>query len=417
MEVRAGRVAGGADEADPLAGAHDQRLPRGRDRGTRGGSRPTRARPGSGGRSRCRSGRRRRPRARSRPRARRTARRAAPRCRRRGSRGGGGRRRRRRGRRRPGRRSRPLVVGIRRTPAAAGANDADAALLWAVSSAACACASSARSRSASAVAAASSSPAWNASFSREHAVGEELLEVLGGGGEALRLRRRLGLGRLGGVELLRQRGHLLLRLLEGERHPVEREDDVGARDVAAEHGGELEDVVDVPLGVVVGEDRAGDVGAAVRRGEVAGGRVDRVVGVPRVGDPVAVPVHAPAQPGVGHELHPADGSGRARAHVAAEVRLDLVDRGEHLPRDPVRRRRRGARAAAAPRRRARGRAGTPTPRLRAAAGSSRSGSAPRRSGARRGRLRDGRRTGRARPRTCPRTRCRRPARGRAATPR
>ena len=46
-------------------------------------------------------------------------------------------------------------------------------------------------------------------------------------------------------------------------------------------------------------------------------------------------VHAPAQPRVGHELHPADRAGRARAHVAAEVRLDLVDRSEHLPRDPV----------------------------------------------------------------------------------
>ena len=70
-------------------------------------------------------------------------------------------------------------------------------------------------------------------------------------------------------------------------------------------------------------------------GEIARGGVDGVLGVPGVGDPVAARVDSPAEPGVGHELHPADRAGRARAHVPAEVGLDLVDRSEHLPRDPV----------------------------------------------------------------------------------
>ena len=74
---------------------------------------------------------------------------------------------------------------------------------------------------------------------------------------------------------------------------------------------------------------------AAGRGEVARGGEDRVLRVPGVGEPVAVRVDAPAHPGGRHELHPADRAGRARAHVAAEVRLDLVDRREHLPRDPV----------------------------------------------------------------------------------
>ena len=103
------------------------------------------------------------------------------------------------------------------------------------------------------------------------------VRVLGRGREPLRFRGRLGLGRLGGVELLGERGHLLLRLLERERHPVEREDGVGALEVTAEHRRELEHLVDVPVGVVVGEDRAGDVGAArrTRRGSARRSRSRR----------------------------------------------------------------------------------------------------------------------------------------------
>ena len=75
------------------------------------------------------------------------------------------------------------------------------------------------------------------------------------------------------------------------------------------------------------------VGAGGR--EVARGRVDAVLGIPRVGDPVAVGVHAPAHPARGHELHPAESARRARPHVLAEVGLDLVDGREDLPRDAV----------------------------------------------------------------------------------
>ena len=69
--------------------------------------------------------------------------------------------------------------------------------------------------------------------------------------------------------------------------------------------------------------------------------------VPRVGDAVPVRVDAPAEPGRGHELHPADRAGRARAHVAPEVRLDLVDRARAPATGSRRRRRRAARASAA----------------------------------------------------------------------
>ena len=123
-----------------------------------------------------------------------------------------------------------------------------------------------------------------------------------------------------------------LRLLEPDRQLVQREDNV---DVTAEDRRQSEHLVHVPLGVVVGEDGARDVRCPAGCGEIARGREDGVLGIPRIGEPVAVSVGAPAQPGVGHELHPADCTGQARPHVAAEVRLDLVDRGEHLPGNPV----------------------------------------------------------------------------------
>ncbi len=99
--------------------------------------------------------------------------------------------------------------------------------------------------------------------------------------------------------------------------------------------GQLEHVFDVPLCVVVGEDRALDVLVPPGRSEVARGGEDRVLGIPRVGDPIPVGVHPPAHPGGGNELHPAERSGRARAHVLAVAGLDLVDRAEHLPRNAV----------------------------------------------------------------------------------
>ena len=61
-------------------------------------------------------------------------------------------------------------------------------------------------------------------------------------------------------------------------------------------------------------------------------RVDRVVGVLAA---VAVGVDTVGFPGRGQELHPADRAGAGDVEVGAEVGLDLVDRGEHLPGDPV----------------------------------------------------------------------------------
>ncbi len=125
------------------------------------------------------------------------------------------------------------------------------------------------------------------------------------------------------------------RVLGGDEillEPVERERDAAALRVQVR---QRQHLVHVPVGMVVREDGARDVRGAARRGEVTGRRVHRVLRVPRVGDAVAVRVDAPAEPRRGHELHPPDRTRRARAHVAAEVRLDLVDGGEHLPRDVV----------------------------------------------------------------------------------
>ena len=128
-------------------------------------------------------------------------------------------------------------------------------------------------------------------------------------------------------------GDLLLQLVEPEDRLRAGEVD---RAAGAEVGRKAQHLVHVPLGVVVGEDGAGDVVVRPGSREIAGRGEDGVVRVPRVGEAVAVRVHPPAQPGVGHELHPAHRAGRARAHVAPEVRLDLVDRAEHLPRHAVR---------------------------------------------------------------------------------
>ncbi|CAB4931944.1 unannotated protein [freshwater metagenome] len=93
--------------------------------------------------------------------------------------------------------------------------------------------------------------------------------------------------------------------------------------------------VDVPVGVVVGEDRLAD--AVLRAGglQVPGGGEDRVDRVHRVGLAVAVGVGAVRLPGGGHELHPALRAGGRDVEVAPVVRLDLVDRREDLPADAV----------------------------------------------------------------------------------
>ena len=102
----------------------------------------------------------------------------------------------------------------------------------------------------------------------------------------------------------------------------------GVADFVGVAAGVGEDLADVPVGVVVGEDRAVGVGGHAGGAEVAGGGEDRVFGVVRVGDPVAVGVDPVVVPGRGHELHPADRAGRGGAEVGAEAGLDLVDPGQ-----------------------------------------------------------------------------------------
>ena len=86
---------------------------------------------------------------------------------------------------------------------------------------------------------------------------------------------------------------------------------------------------DVPVGVVVGEDRVVGVGGHPGRAQVAGGGEDRVFGVVGVLHPVPVGVDSVGFPGRGHELHPADGAGGGDVEVGAEGGLDLVDPGQH----------------------------------------------------------------------------------------
>ena len=116
-----------------------------------------------------------------------------------------------------------------------------------------------------------------------------------------------------------------------------------------------EDLLDVPVGVVVGEDRPVPVARRAGGAQVAGGGVDRVVGVGRVAPAVAVGVDAVGGPGGGHELHPAEGARRRGPEVLAEAGLDLVDRGQDRDAalaEPVARAsrtRRSGRAPAVPR--------------------------------------------------------------------
>ncbi len=93
--------------------------------------------------------------------------------------------------------------------------------------------------------------------------------------------------------------------------------------------------VGIFFGVVVGQDGAAEVRGGAGGAQVARGgedRVDRVVGVGVAG---VERVHAVLQPGRGHELHPADRSGRGDRLVGAVVGLDFVDRRQDLPRHAV----------------------------------------------------------------------------------
>ncbi len=115
--------------------------------------------------------------------------------------------------------------------------------------------------------------------------------------------------------------------------PGERADHV--RRHAGDQARAEEDRVDVPVSVVVGVDRAADVLLVPGRLEVAGGGEDRVDRVVRILAPVLVGVDPVHLPGGGHELHPPERARGGHVEVAAVVGLDLVDRREDLPADPV----------------------------------------------------------------------------------
>ncbi len=162
--------------------------------------------------------------------------------------------------------------------------------------------------------------------------GEEVIDLGGVAGD-LALARLRPLQRLAGADVVgvaRVGGDREVGAL-GE--PGQRGDEiVGELAVGA---GVEEHLVDVPVGVVVGEDRVVEVLGAAGGAQVAGrgaDRVDRVVGVLA---PVGVGVDPVGLPGRGDELHPADGAGVGDVEVGAEGGLDLVDRGEDLPGDPV----------------------------------------------------------------------------------
>ena len=113
----------------------------------------------------------------------------------------------------------------------------------------------------------------------------------------------------------------------------ERADEVGRQ--AADQLRAQQHRVHVPVGVVVGEDRAADVLVGAGGLQVARGGEDRVDRVVRVHQAVVVAVDAVGLPRLGHELHPALGARGRHAQVAAVVGLDLVDRGQQLPADAV----------------------------------------------------------------------------------
>ena len=99
--------------------------------------------------------------------------------------------------------------------------------------------------------------------------------------------------------------------------------------------GVQQDLVHVPVSVVVGEDRVAQVLLGAGGLQVAAGGADRVDGVVGVLAPVLVGVDPVGPPARGDELHPAQGARRGDVEVGAERGLDPVDRGQHLPRHPV----------------------------------------------------------------------------------
>ncbi len=113
----------------------------------------------------------------------------------------------------------------------------------------------------------------------------------------------------------------------------ERADEVG-RD-AGDQACAQQDGVDVPVGVVVGKDRLTDRVLVAGGLQITGGGEDRVDGVVRILLAVLVRIRAIHPPSRGDELHPPQRTGRRHVQVAAVIGLDLIDRRQHLPTNPV----------------------------------------------------------------------------------
>src|SRR3712207_5520033 len=95
--------------------------------------------------------------------------------------------------------------------------------------------------------------------------------------------------------------------------------------------GHAEDLDDVPVGVVVGEEGRVPVLGRTTGLEVAGRGRDGVLWVHDVGDTVAVAVDPGGLPRRGQELHRTHGPGGGGAHVRPVVGLDLPHRREDVP--------------------------------------------------------------------------------------
>ena len=122
----------------------------------------------------------------------------------------------------------------------------------------------------------------------------------------------------------------LLHVSSVERKRVALLDAGEGRDVR-EHSGPPQHLRHVPVGVVVGEDGAGEVARGAAGLQVARGGEDcvsRRIGV-RVA--VVVGVDRPLLPRRRHELHPTDRPGRRHGEVAPVVGLDRVYCREHPP--------------------------------------------------------------------------------------
>ena len=103
---------------------------------------------------------------------------------------------------------------------------------------------------------------------------------------------------------------------------------VGQASVRLRHG---EDLLHVPVRVVVGIQGSVPVPRRSTVFEVAGGRWYGVFGVHYVRHPVAVAIHAGGLPRRWQELHRAHRTGARRTHVLAVIRLDLPHGSEYVP--------------------------------------------------------------------------------------